>query len=377
MKVRFIISVFLSWILLTIFTSLTVLGQYEVIDLGAVGGDHSSAYAINDKGQIVGNSSGNAFLWYDGVMTNLTPCEGCYGTAWSISEPLATTGIGQIVGCIYSEENYTQQAAIFDATGSGSNTPLRWERKDSCAFGVTRRGPVVGVVGGEYNYNRRATMWGDEELDLGTLGGDASLANSVNKGGEIVGWAETAVHEHHATLFDPTGNGNNIDLDALGARAKYSEALDINNDGQIVGWATKEHLREYAVLFDETGNGNNICLGTAGGKESHAQAINDRGEIVGFDSVPDGGSGKRRAVLFDPTGNGANIDLNTTLIDPASGWLLQAATDINNNGWIVGYGINPQGLTHGFLLIPEPATLTLFALGGLSILRRRRGPLSR
>ena len=32
-------------------------------------------------------------------------------------------------------------------------------------------------------------------------------------------------------------------------------------------------------------------------------------------------------------------DLNT-LIDPSSGWMLEEATGINDNGWIVGYGYN-------------------------------------
>jgi hypothetical protein len=75
--------------------------------------------------------------------------------------------------------------------------------------------------------------------------------------------------------------------------------------------------------------------------------------------------------LFDPTGAGNNIDLNT-LIDPASGWILLEAYDINysNSGWIVGTRINPQGETHAFLLVPEPATFALLGMGVL-LLRRK------
>ena len=45
-------------------------------------------------------------------------------------------------------------------------------------------------------------------------------------------------------------------------------------------------------------------------------------------------------------------DLNTMMFDPASGWDLQYATAINDNGQIVGYGINPDGYEHAFLLNP-------------------------
>jgi hypothetical protein len=70
-------------------------------------------------------------------------------------------------------------------------------------------------------------------------------------------------------------------------------------------------------------------------------------------------------------GAGNNIDLNT-LIDPASGWDLMYAYDINASGWIVGEGINPQGEEHAFLLVPEPATFALISLSGLFLRKRSR-----
>jgi probable HAF family extracellular repeat protein len=33
---------------------------------------------------------------------------------------------------------------------------------------------------------------------------------------------------------------------------------------------------------------------------------------------------------------------------------LREAWDINNSGWIVGEGTNPEGKSHAFLLVPKP-----------------------
>jgi hypothetical protein len=69
-----------------------------------------------------------------------------------------------------------------------------------------------------------------------------------------------------------------------------------------------------------------------------------------------------------------------TLTDPASGWLLGYAEGINDSGQIAGTG-TIGGQQHAFLitLTPEPARLSLLALGGTTLLRRkprsRRGHL--
>ena len=52
--------------------------------------------------------------------------------------------------------------------------------------------------------------------------------------------------------------------------------------------------------------------------------------------------------------NGSIQDLNS-LITINHGWTLQSATAINDSGQIVGYGINPSGQTHAFLLNPLPS----------------------
>lgn len=59
---------------------------YEVIDLGTLGGQYGQAEDINDAGQIVGwaydaTGARRAFLWENGVMSDLGTLGGNYFTA--------------------------------------------------------------------------------------------------------------------------------------------------------------------------------------------------------------------------------------------------------------------------------------------------------
>ena len=60
-----------------------------------------------------------------------------------------------------------------------------------------------------------------------------------------------------------------------------------------------------------------------------------------------------------------------------TGWTLTNATGISDDGLtLVGNGINPDGVEEGWIAtIPEPATLILFALGGIALRRQNRGQL--
>ena len=47
---------------------------------------------------------------------------------------------------------------------------------------------------------------------------------------------------------------------------------------------------------------------------------------------------------------------------------------INDTGWIAGHGPDADGHEVPLVWVPEPATLSLLALGGLALLRRSRNP---
>jgi uncharacterized membrane protein len=343
------------------------IAYYKIIDLGTLDGrPYSYAISINNLGQTVGFAEKRPVPLEPSsrIATLFDPTGGGNNIALSetISQAWSINNLGQIVGLAVDSSSGQTRATLFDPIGSGNNIDLGTlpSGGSSRAWSINNLGKIVGeALASPLNY--RATLFdptgSGNNIDLGTLGGARSEARSINNNGQIVGVADS-----RATLFDPTGGGNNIDLGTLSETR--SGASSINNQGQIVGW-TEYNSRNYrATLFDPTGGGNNIDLGALPGGRgfSSALSINNIGQIVG--------TADRKAVLFDPIGAGNNIDLNT-LIDPGLGWTLQYAYSINDNGWIVGVGINPDGYTRAYLLIPEPATLSLIALTGLILLKKR------
>jgi probable HAF family extracellular repeat protein len=136
--------------------------QGKMIDLGTVGGlPHSSAVALNERGQVIGWSakslgedeelprSPRAFLWQDGRLTDL----GTLGGESAI--PFAINDAGQVVG-------------------QSQNAQGEWH-----AF-VWQKGKMAA---------------------LPTLGGTFSAALAINDAGRIIGWSRTPKDVKHAVLW--------------------------------------------------------------------------------------------------------------------------------------------------------------------------------
>ena len=145
----------------------------------------------------------------------------------------------------------------------------------------------------------------------------------------------------------------------------------INDDGDVVGAATDSSGRSVSFLYK---NGVTTPLtDLSGDLASTAFSINDTDQIVGCGIDPTNGP---EALLWQ---NNQVVRLND-LIPSDSGWDLQSAVSIDDNGTIVGNGLF-DGQPQAFLLTPttssssslptpEPTTLPLLLTAALPLLRR-------
>jgi probable HAF family extracellular repeat protein len=232
-------------------------------------GDFSGAAAINNSGTIVFSigrfDEGAAFLWNDGVVTQLQGLS-THDAAADINAR------GQVTGSSATHNFVAQYAVRWDK--SGALTTLGTFGTGSGGDGgraINAGGQVAGVSGAH------AALWSRGGItDLGTLGGQFSFANGINARGTVVGCSGlSGVFWFHGFVWDRSGMR---DLGTLGGQA--SCANDIDDAGRIVGEAETASGGTHAVIWD---HGVVTDLGVlAGGFGSGAVAINSKGTVVGY-----------------------------------------------------------------------------------------------
>lgn len=335
---------------------------YNVTNLGALGGNRGQANGINASGQVVGYAepsgsySGHAFS-YDGAMHDL----GNLGAGGSLATDVNASG--QIVGSLNEPGGY--MAYRYD----GAVHPLgTLGGQESMAAALNDSGQVVGWswMYGTYGAQRHGYIYDGTMHDLGTLGGPESYAVDINNKGQVVGMSQVSNRDYHAYFYDGTMHDLDQQLDPSGL-SRIGNASAINDNGWIAGYGllngnTQAYLYDGATLH---------FLGTVGGYPySLANGINAHGQVVG-EAFADGAYTNCRAFLYD----GTTHDLND-LIDPASGWTILSAQDINDNGWIAAWGTNSANpsVVQALLLtpIPEPTTLGILGVGVFGMLAWRR-----
>lgn len=207
----------------------------------------------------------------------------------------------------------------------------------------------------------RPVMWNLDNETMSPLGsfieGSATGISASNRVcGNIV---DSEGNMRAAVLNDLTG-----DWEFLNVPGQESRATGISNAG-ISGYSFGlDGSRQAFIVMND---GTVVFPDRLGGSSNTLSSITSWGAAGLFISEEFG----TRAYLWDAV-NGAQ-DVND-LIDPNSGWELQAITGMNEEGYMVGLGTNPQGAFGTFALVPIPGpssgiALTLFsAIAG----RRRR-----
>jgi probable HAF family extracellular repeat protein len=351
--------------------------QYTVIDLGTIGGPTSFGGAINNYGEVTGDSSptgsglDHAFLW---TPTSPNATTGTiHDLGGALSHGFGINAGGQVTGNTNDRAFRWTPTVLNGGTGTMNDvgTPSGMIAQGE---GINDNGVVVGVY--ITDNGGHAFLQDSTTHDLETLGGASSVAYGINSISHVVGTSDTLANQsgqsfEHAFLYDSSMH----DLGTLGGN--LSTAAGINSSGQVVGSSqTSSNTILHAFLWTPNApngaTGTMQDLGSLGGF-SNGNSVNASGEVVG--SYQPTGSNNTDAFVY--TAGTGMIDLNT-LIDPLSGWQLRNGGGVNDLGQITGWGVI-GGNQHAFLLtpVPEPTTFALEALVGIAALTLRRSWFAR
>lgn len=322
-------------------------------------GGVSAGYRINSRGAVLGFDSTGAALFEGGGVTNLS------GLTPRIGEVRALNDAGQVTG--YRQVD-TGQFRGFVTTDAGVVAlPSLGGRSDQ-PRDLNNAGLVVGSMLNSEGRNRAAVWTTDGVTDLGVLapGHLNSSAIAINNRGEVAG-----ISGSRGFIWSQAEGMR--DIGDLGGSVVVS---NLNDAGWVIGTADFGDAGPTAYIYD----GRTMTpFGPLGRGMPFLRtvpwAINLAGVVVG-ESQDDNGD-FTAFVRRD-----AEMLQLQTLIDPALGWDLKAAYDINDAGQITGEGF-VNGKRRGFVLtpitstaaVPEPGAWALMILGfgaAGAALRRRR-----
>ncbi len=300
--------------------------HYKLVDMGTLGGPNSS------------------YGWPYGRNIN------SHGTAISeadtaIGDPFAPNCL-QAPGCLINRGLQLKDGVSTDMgslPGLGSFSFPYWINDRGDSVGQSTNGLVDPLTGYP---ELRATLWRDGKIvDLGTLGGNVSTANSINNRGEVAGGSLNTILDIDANAFGWTPpfpvatqvravlwrHGVMLDLGTLGT-GNNAIALFVNSPGQVAGVSATNtsansatgYLAQHPFFWDD---GKMVDIGTLGGNFGFPWFMNDRGRVVGNSSLA--GDQIGHAFVWDKK-NGMK-DLGTL-----PGQTFSVATWVNDEGEIVG-----------------------------------------
>ena len=317
----------MGWVAALAFAAMSVLPAsarvvrgWTLVDLGTLGGPGSYGAAVSNSGLVVGCSDvdagvAHAFLYRNGVMHDLgaasdsTPGNSC---------ALAVNNDGVAAGRSATGELVTWHDSTITHLGVHGNIG-----------GINDAGVVVGAYG--QGASTHAFMYANGNIT--PLGSDASTATGINAVGEIVGTSNGRAFVYK--------DGALLDLGTLGGNR--SEAKGVNDHGAVVGLSTDAHSQPRSFLYDHA------MQALSAPSYSGAVGINNHGKIVGS------GEGIHGFLIDGET----LVRLDTLPPVASKGWRHLEPTGINDRGWIVGTGTDPDGNLRAFLLIPGTQEISM------------------
>ena len=317
--------------------------NYGLVDLGSPG-NYSAAYGINNSGQVVGtfmdsNYYDQPFLYSNGIMAGIGNLGGDSGTAAGISDN------GQIVGySLNTDDNAWHAFKYSNGTMQDLGSLLGNDMYSSSYGYCINNNGQIGGYSDSISYNQHAFLYnGGVMQDVNPFSAGYSQSYSINTAGEMVGIYLMDNGRFHSFLY---ANNTMTDIGTLsGGQSCY--AYGINNSGQIVGYADTNDNPNIGHAFIYSASSGMQDIGSLGGNQCLAYGINNNGQVVGSANP----SGSYNFHAFSYSG-GTMQDLNGLLFSSDSTWTLVRANAVNDSGQIVGYGTDPDGDTHAFLLNP-------------------------
>lgn len=350
---------------------------YNFSQCGAVSGDGSVAVGLYAT-----PFGWEAFRW--------TPETGFQGLGdipgdqfWSIALDVSYDG-STIIGTSRTADSYgytSDRAFVWTQQDDMKELPVPdtypYVYYSSVALSISADGRIItGWVGEGSNilnpsaFNR-AVIW-DIENDTAT---QMDWPYDTHYGGVI---HSVDISANGSTILVGGSPDSFLWTQADGYETTVSRAMALSGDVSTVlgvGWTDDpEPIRGYFVWNEQDGR---TFLGTLDGWSTNwAAAISYDGSIVVGDLRVDSIPSEDSAAYIWNEADGMRLVQDMLEQEyglDLTGWTLNTAMDISDDGMtIVGYGINPDGIEEGWIAtIPEPATIILFALGGV-ILRRTR-----
>lgn len=310
--------------------------------------------AIDDRGRGAGLGLGSSG-WFEGNLWDGTVAPQNFRVAYGYES--STVGglntAGDCVGSASVDPNTTKDTAFLKPAGQAPvllpqlvEDPLVL----SVALGVTPGGLVAGkcdtvptLFG---NPQTRAVLWEDGAVrNLGTLGGDLSVATALADPGVVVGISNLSPG-NLVRAFRWTEASGMLRLPGV-SPALRTIAADVNAAGVVVGDADTPTGRVGAMWPDPA---TLVQLPTfAGDLAAESYAINEHGQIVGRGTVEDG----LRARLWQ---GGVVYDLDD--LTEAGSLTVVEAQDVNERGQILATAFDYTLATptyHVLLLTPDRA----------------------